>query len=123
MPPERAAFSKVHQELLLGVFALLVSDAAACFASGLAGSLAFAASAVLCAVAEVASLESLDMFHFSILRKIRLQDIITYRIYKVNRIFLKYHIPIRLFLYCLGFTPLQSRKARLKERIPPNPHS
>ena len=68
MPPEWAAFSKGHQELLLGVFALLVSDAAAGLASGLARSLAFAAAAVLCAVAEVASLESLDMFHYSILR-------------------------------------------------------
>jgi hypothetical protein len=68
MPPFWAAFSKGHQELLLGVFALLVSDAAAGLASGLAGSLAFAASTVLCAVAEVASLESLDMFHYSILR-------------------------------------------------------
>ena len=68
MPPVWAAFSKVHQELLLGVFALLVSDAAAGLASGLARSLAFAAATVLCAVAEVASFESLDMFHFIILR-------------------------------------------------------
>ena len=68
MPPVWAAFSKLHQELLLGVLALLVSDAAACLASGLAGGLAFATSTVLCAVAEVASLESLDMFHFIILR-------------------------------------------------------
>ena len=57
---------------LLCVLALLVSDAAACLASRLARGLAFAASAVLCAVAEVASFKSFDMFHYSILRKIRL---------------------------------------------------
>ena len=54
--------------LLALVFALLVSDAAAGLASGLAGSLAFAAAAILCAVAEVASFESLDMLHYCILR-------------------------------------------------------
>ena len=57
---------------LLCVLALLVSDAAACLASRLARGLAFAASAVLCAVAEITSFESLDMLHFSILRKIKL---------------------------------------------------
>ena len=49
--------------LLALVLALLVSDAAAGLASRLAGSLALAASAVLCAVAKVAGFESLDMFH------------------------------------------------------------
>ena len=47
----------------LCVFALLVCDTAACLASGLARSLAFAATAVLCALAKVASLKSLDVFH------------------------------------------------------------
>ena len=47
----------------LFVFALLVSDAAAGLASRLAGGLAFAASAVLGAFAEVTSIEGLDMLH------------------------------------------------------------
>ncbi len=50
------------------VFALLVSDAAAGLACGLAGGLAFAASAVLCAFAEVTGFDSFDMFHFGCLR-------------------------------------------------------
>jgi hypothetical protein len=53
MPPERRRF--LLQELLacLLVFALLVSNAAAGLASRLAGSLALAATAVLCALAKV----------------------------------------------------------------------
>jgi hypothetical protein len=54
--------------LFLFVFALLISDAAAGLASGLAGSLAFAASAVLCAVAEVACIYGFDVLHGYILR-------------------------------------------------------
>ena len=45
------------------VLALLVSDTAACLASGLAGCLTFAAATVLCTVAEIASFKGLDMFH------------------------------------------------------------
>ena len=48
----------------LFVFALLVCDAAAGLARGLAGGLAFAASAVLCALAEIAGVQACDMFHF-----------------------------------------------------------
>ena len=55
-------------ELLLGVLALLVGDAAAGLASGLARGLALAATAVLCAVAKVASFDSFDMFHRKYLR-------------------------------------------------------
>ena len=51
--------------LLLGALALLISDAAAGLASGLARSLALAATAVLCAVARIASFDSFDMFHVS----------------------------------------------------------
>jgi len=47
----------------LGVFALLVSDAAAGLASRLARGLALAATAVLCALAQVASFDSFNMFH------------------------------------------------------------
>jgi len=45
------------------VFALLVSNTAACLASRLAGSLAFAASAILSAVTKVAGFDCFDMFH------------------------------------------------------------
>ena len=49
---------------LLGALALLVSDAAAGLASRLAGSLALAASAVLCAVAKILGFDGLYSFHF-----------------------------------------------------------
>ena len=54
---------------LLGAFALLVSDAAAGLASGLAGSLAFAAAAVLGALAQIAGLDGLDVLHDATSRK------------------------------------------------------
>ena len=52
--------------LALFVLAALICNAAAGLAGGLAGSLAFAASAVLCAAAEVSGAESLNVlsFHF-----------------------------------------------------------
>ena len=58
MPPKPAAFR--HVQLLL---ALLVCDTAAGLASGLAGSLALTAATVLSAVAQVAGLDGLNMFH------------------------------------------------------------
>ena len=48
---------------LLGALALLVRDAAAGLASRLAGSLALAAATLLCALAQVAGLNGLDMLH------------------------------------------------------------
>ena len=48
---------------LLGALALLVCNAAAGLASRLAGGLALTAAAVLSAVAQVAGLDGLDMFH------------------------------------------------------------
>ena len=54
--------------LLLLILALLVCDAAAGLASGLARGLALAAAAVFSTVAKIAGLDSLDMFHYSILR-------------------------------------------------------
>ena len=50
--------------VLLCVLALLICNTAAGLASRLAGSLALAASAVLCALAEVLGVQSLNMFHF-----------------------------------------------------------
>ena len=50
-------------QLLFLAFALLVCDTAAGLACGLAGSLAFAAAAVLLACAEIAGLDGLDVFH------------------------------------------------------------
>ncbi len=56
-----------HTILLLLVFALLICDTAACLASRLAGSLAFSATAVLCALAEVLCFKCLDTLHSSFL--------------------------------------------------------
>jgi hypothetical protein len=65
MPPRGGIFLN---ELLRLLLALLISDAAAGLASRLAGGLALAASAVLCAIAKVLGFNSLDMSHFGILR-------------------------------------------------------
>ena len=51
----------------LRVFALLIGNAAARLARGLAGRLALAASAVLCALAQIARLDRLNMFHLNTL--------------------------------------------------------
>ena len=53
----------------LGALALLVCDTAAGLAGRLAGSLAFAATAILRAVTQIAGLDGLDMFHGSNLHK------------------------------------------------------
>ena len=73
MPPRRAAFS-VFLLAFLGALALLICDAAAGLASGLARSLALAATAVLSAVAKIAGLDRLDMLHDSNLRWFLLID-------------------------------------------------
>jgi hypothetical protein len=63
-PPPPQAITKI--ELL--VLALLICDAAAGLASRLAGSLALAASAVLCAIAQITSLNGFNMLHCDVLR-------------------------------------------------------
>ena len=65
MPPVQGGISIAEFELLvLFVFAALISYAAACFASGLTGCLALAASALL--AAKITSLKSRNVlsFHF-----------------------------------------------------------
>ena len=62
MPPVGGIFTKLF--LLLGLLALLIGNAAAGLAGGLARSLALAAAAGLGALAEVAGLQSLDMLHW-----------------------------------------------------------
>ena len=52
-----------YLDKLVLVFALLICNAAAGLASRLAGGLALAATAVLCALAEVLRIQSLNMFH------------------------------------------------------------
>ena len=65
------AIPTIKTELLAFlVFALLVSNSATGLASGLAGSLAFAASAFFCAIAKVASFYCFDMLHCDNLREI-----------------------------------------------------
>ena len=61
------AIPTIKTELLAFlVFALLVSNSATGLASGLAGSLAFAASAILCAFAKVTGFDCFDTFHFGL---------------------------------------------------------
>ena len=60
MPSVTTAFQRL-QLLLFGALALLVGNAAAGLASGLAGGLALAATAVLCAVAQVLGFQSLNL--------------------------------------------------------------
>jgi hypothetical protein len=71
-------------KLFIVVFALLVSDTAACLASGLARCLALTATTVLCALAKVICLDCLDMFHCINLRNILVEKIIAYQSFKVN---------------------------------------
>ena len=54
-----------NHRLFIGVFAFLVSNTAAGFASGLAGSLAFAAATVFAGFAKITSFKSFDSFHGS----------------------------------------------------------
>ena len=68
--PKNAAYNgginvliKIRLLAFLCVFALLVSDTTACLASRLARCLAFAATAILCALAKVSRIQSFDMFH------------------------------------------------------------
>ena len=75
-----SAITKIYRPISGGIFqksfillaflalALLVSNTAAGLACRLAGSLALAASAVLCALAKVLSLNSLNVLHFIDLR-------------------------------------------------------
>jgi hypothetical protein len=62
----RAAFILVVFPLL--VLALLICDTAAGLAGRLARGLAFAATAILCAVAKIAGFNSLNMLHYIFLR-------------------------------------------------------
>jgi hypothetical protein len=66
MPPKKGGtlIGKLFAFLAL---ALLICNTAAGLASRLAGSLALAASAVLCAVAQISGFQSLNMFHDVIL--------------------------------------------------------
>jgi hypothetical protein len=63
MPPGSAAFQGIELLALLGALALLVGNATAGLASRLAGGLALTAAAVSSAIAQVTSLDGLDMFH------------------------------------------------------------
>ena len=69
MPPESAAFRYVQLLAFLGALALLICDAAAGLAGRLAGSLTFAASAILRALTQITGFDGLDMFHGSNLHK------------------------------------------------------
>jgi hypothetical protein len=66
MPPSGGIPSFESLLLSFGVLALLVGDAAAGLACGLAGSLALAAAAVFRAFAEIARIERHNMFAFHV---------------------------------------------------------
>jgi hypothetical protein len=67
MPPDGGIFQK--PELLLSLFlALLIGNAAAGLAGRLTGSLAFAAAALLGALAKITGIQSLNMLHNNFLR-------------------------------------------------------
>ena len=92
----QAATPRRDSVVLRFVFALLVSDSAAGLASGLAGCLAFAATAVLCAFAEIASFDSFDMLHdFTSMNCIN-KNIISLSVAKVNTIEKNRGINLRL---------------------------
>ena len=69
MPPGQAAFRYWQLLAFLGALALLIGDTAAGLAGGLAGSLAFAATAILRALTQIAGLNGLDVLHNSNLHK------------------------------------------------------
>ena len=61
----------------LGALALLICDAAAGLAGRLAGSLAFAATAILRAITQIAGLDGLDMLHgYNLHKNVRFNVII-----------------------------------------------
>jgi hypothetical protein len=63
MPPDGGRNRLESVILLFLVLALLVGDTAAGLARGLAGRLAFAAAAVLRALAQITGVQGLNMFH------------------------------------------------------------
>ena len=79
---------------LLRALALLVSDTAAGLASGLAGGLALAAATLLCALAQIACLNRLDMFHNFTFRKKSL-SILYHKVWYLSIIFA--HFSCRFF--------------------------
>ena len=76
MPPHSAAFRYVQLLAFLRALAMLIGNTAAGLASRLAGSLAFAATAILRALTQIAGFNGLDMLHDSNLHiKIFLLDV------------------------------------------------
>ena len=103
MPPGSAAFLDMQLLALLGALALLVCNAAAGLASRLTRGLALAAAAVLSAVAQVASLDGLDMLHcFTLHINISVLSLAQCT-FRVNQIFrstgMQNEIPIRTHQY------------------------
>ena len=91
MPPGSAAFWGMQLLALLGALTLLVCNAAAGLASRLAGGLALATTTVLSTVAQIASLNGLDMFH-GLTFHLKIDEIsLTQSIFRVNHIFYTFH--------------------------------
>ena len=83
MPP-KAAFQLSELLFFLLALALLICNAAAGLASGLARGLALAATAVLCAVAEITSVNSLNAFHYRFLRIEIFSYVLCYHIFALK---------------------------------------
>ena len=66
---------KTFKNLFLGVFALLVSNAAGSLASRLAGGLALAATAVFNSLLDILGFDSLNSVHYFILQNNHKSDI------------------------------------------------
>src|SRR5450756_2637246 len=67
---------KFQLNLFVLILTWLIGEAARCLAGRLAGCLAFAAAAVLCAFSQIAGLQSLNSFHVDFLRLKNLSSII-----------------------------------------------
>ena len=87
---------------LFGAFALLVGDAAAGLAGRLAGSLAFAAAAVLGALAQVTGFDGLDVFHNGLPPPIIVTEIMAHSAAKVN-VFVLFARPLNNIIRYLRF--------------------
>ena len=98
MPPSGGIL--VQLLAFLGALALLVGNAAAGLAGGLAGGLAFTAATVLGAVAQVAGLDGLDMFHGFTFRLIDYGFSLAQSIFAVNHIFHTFHTCSTWREYC-----------------------
>jgi len=97
----RQPFPTLELLAFLLVLALLICNTTAGLASGLAGSLALAASAVLSALAKVLSIQCLNTLHLYVLQRLDCRVLYHAILYPSSFQIHSYHffIPISLFPY------------------------